>query len=242
MDLVRFGFGINNLGEIAGTGQDGGLQPPPPIRLPRCLQSLWFFSSFCVMRRVPVFLYTVPTGWFAADSCHLAAGPTSGCNLSIKLQINDSEQIAAIVRPTNGADIVRVALSTRTNTFFIPLPPGVLSVTRPSLNNLGQVVGQIDVAPGGWIWDATNGTRLLQGLVPPVWTILSADGINDQGQIVARASNSSTGFSGPVILDAEVVNTPDRPTGLTAVCNSASQVTVELAIRAKRHFLLLAHQ
>ena len=117
-----------------------------------------------------------------------------------------------------------------------------MSVIRPSLNNLGQVVGQIVGGTGGWIWDATNGTRLLQALVPPVWTILSADGINDQGQIVARASNSSTGFSGPVILDPdsrEPARTSDWPYGslqqrLASNC--------ELAIGAGRHFLLFAHQ
>lgn len=216
---AEFGFSINNLGQVAGIGQNFTVQnlPPPPTT---CL--FVFTSGFQIFLGDVNGIATVipvPTGWSPETFCCGTADS--------KMPINDSGQIAAMVRPTNGADIFRIALSTRSNTFLIPLPAGVLSVTRPSLNNLGQVVGQIDRGTGGWIWDATNGTRLLQALAPPGWTILSADGINDQGQIVARASNSSTGFSGPVILDPEVVNTPERPTGLNAVCNSASQVTVK---------------
>src|SRR5262249_39094522 len=131
-------------------------------------------------------LIPVPDGWSSPGDPH----------------VNDLGQIVATVAQNS---IFRIALSTTASTFLIPAPTGVQSVTGPRLNNRGQVVGQISGGSGGWIWDASNGTRLLQNLVPPGWTILSADGINDQGQILARASNTS-GFSGPVILDPGIVN------------------------------------
>ena len=219
--LAEFGLSINNVGQVAGIAQ--GLKPPEPPPNNPCP----FFSDgnppqVFLGAAGTLTLIPTPAGWYPDERGVVSQG---GVATTKNMQINDSEQIVAMVRPTNGADIVRIALSTRTNSFLIANPPGVLSVARPSLNNLGQVVGQIVGSIGGWIWDSSNGTRLLQDLVPPTWTILSADGINDQGQIVARAANTS-GFSGPVILDPVAVNLPDRPTGLSAICNSASQVTV----------------
>jgi hypothetical protein len=84
-------------------------------------------------------------------------------------------------------------------------------MTRPGLNNLGQVVGSIGgfggppPPSGGWIWDRIHGTRLLQDLVPTGWTILSVGGINDSGQIVALARDSQ-GVTNAVILDPATVN------------------------------------
>jgi hypothetical protein len=46
-----------------------------------------------------------------------------------------------------------------------------------------------------------KGTRLPRSVRH--WTILSADGISDQGQIVGRAANTLA--FGPVILDPEAV-------------------------------------
>lgn len=219
--LAEFGLSINNLGQVAGIAQS--LLPPqfPPNNPCPFLSDgnppQVFLGAAGALTLIPT-----PTGWYPDERGVISQG---GAPTTRNMQINDSEQIVAMVRPTHGPDIVRIALSTRTDSFLIDNPPGASSVARPSLNNLGQVVGQIVGSIGGWVWDSSNGTRLLQDLVSPGWTILSADGINDQGQIVGRASNTS-GFSGPVILDPVSVNLPDRPTGLSAICNSASQVTV----------------
>ncbi len=40
----------------------------------------------------------------------------------------------------------------------------------------------------GWIWDATNGTRLLTNLVPAGWNIEYATSINNTGVILAYGS------------------------------------------------------
>lgn len=64
---------------------------------------------------------------------------------------------------------------------LIPLGPGVAT----SINNRGQAVGFVPGGDGGFLWK--NGTRTdLETLLPPGsgWTSLSAEDINDRGQIV----------------------------------------------------------
>jgi len=64
---------------------------------------------------------------------------------------------------------------------LIPLGPGVAT----SINNRGQVVGFVPGGDGGFLWK--NGTRTdLETLLPPGsgWTSLSAEDINDRGEIV----------------------------------------------------------
>lgn len=55
-----------------------------------------------------------------------------------------------------------------------------------SLNDLGVVVGYSDA--GGWIWDASDGTQLLNNLVPAGWDVAEALSISDNGLILAQAS------------------------------------------------------
>src|SRR6185436_1822183 len=140
--IHEFAFGINNLGQVVSVSHEAILPPPPPPL--RCVTTgpphLLLRNALGVIASIPT-----PPGWYSANShsCFLGPGQngaTSNCDPSSKLQINDSEQIAAMV--TDGQGGLRIALSTRTSTFLLPLPSGVLSVERPSLNNLGQVVGE----------------------------------------------------------------------------------------------------
>jgi hypothetical protein len=55
------------------------------------------------------------------------------------------------------------------------------------LNSLGVVVGS--GVSGAWIWDAVNGTRKLNDLLPAGSNFGEVDGINDSGQILARGPN-----------------------------------------------------
>ncbi len=92
---------------------------------------------------------------------------------------------------------------------LIPLPTGANFELFVGINNSGDVVG---TASNGstWIWDPVGGLQLLSTLVPAGWTVQSAWGINDLGQIVGDASftdpntgnssQSAASFSGPVIL------------------------------------------
>jgi hypothetical protein len=70
------------------------------------------------------------------------------------------------------------------------------------INDHGVVVG-VDLSNagnGGFIWDPVDGTRQLSTLLPTGWTIISADGINDSGQIVALGSFMG-GATEAVLLD-----------------------------------------
>lgn len=104
---------------------------------------------------------------------------------------------------TDSSGVVRVFLATTTGSVLLPSLPGCQSATNPSLNNAGQVVG---TSCAGWIWDAQNGTRSLDDLVPAGWHIYTANAINDKGQILAVAGNSAV--QGLAILDPQSA-TPD---------------------------------
>jgi hypothetical protein len=98
---------------------------------------------------------------------------------------------------------------------LIVLPSGANSPT--GLNNHRQAVGRSGF--GGWIWDEANGLRNLQDLLPAGWTLVSAEGINDAGQIVAQAINSNQNFL-TVRLDPvpEPATTVLVAAGLALVC------------------------
>jgi hypothetical protein len=72
---------------------------------------------------------------------------------------------------------------------MIPLPGCATSalVGFASLNDLGFVVGSSDA--GGWIWDAADGTVLLNSLVPG-WIVDNAISINNNGVILAHGSDN----------------------------------------------------
>jgi hypothetical protein len=99
--------------------------------------------------------------------------------------INDAGQVAGF--GFNGTGM-QAFIATTSGSTAIPFPPGGadVSVTLQSVNNLGTVVGSSTV--GGWIWDATNGTRLLNSLVPSGWSVTAAASISSNGLILAIAS------------------------------------------------------
>jgi hypothetical protein len=102
--------------------------------------------------------------------------------------VNDSGQVVGI-KP-NGGD--SAFIGTTAGSIPIPLPPGATAIYSPSINNLGVVIGSSNV--GGWIWDPVDGIRLLNSSAPG-WTVTSAIDINDLGQILAGASDSTGHFS-----------------------------------------------
>ena len=96
----------------------------------------------------------------------------------------NSQNLIAGALFTGGHQIAAIGSST---TFFEPLsgsPSQALAI-----NDSGQVVGEID-GSGGFVWSSSNGingAQLLNGLLSPAsqgWSILSANDINNNGQIV----------------------------------------------------------
>jgi hypothetical protein len=100
---------------------------------------------------------------------------------------------------------------------LIPLPAGATSATvsGASLNDSGVVVG--GSLSGGWIWDASHGTQLLNSMVPS-GNISSAISISQNGLILAQGS-----FNGGTVPYVELVptglvpTTPAPGTGFLAV-------------------------
>jgi len=99
----------------------------------------------------------------------------------------------------------------------IPLPPGATTAeaTVQSINNSGIVVGGSDT--GGWIWDATHGTRLLNGLVPSGWNVEGAISISSSGLILAVAALNGGPFQYVELAPAAPVSTPGPTTWMLVV-------------------------
>jgi hypothetical protein len=104
------------------------------------------------------------------------------------IAINDLGQVAGTGIDGNGqkqAFIATVAGST-----VIPQPLHTTDLYATSINNLSVVIGYAGVSGSlaGWIWDAINGTRILNTLVPSGWNVWTAISISDNGLILAQAS------------------------------------------------------
>lgn len=106
------------------------------------------------------------------------------CTYSLGMAINDSGEVAG----TCEGSISQAFIGTAGGSTLIPLPIGATyaDVNLASINDQGMVVGGSDA--GGWIWDASDGTVLLNGLVPPGWNVEDAVSINNNGLILAQAS------------------------------------------------------
>jgi hypothetical protein len=120
--------------------------------------------------------------------------------------INDSGQVAG---DGQGAAIpLQAYIGTPAASAAIPLPPGATTATlsHGSLNNSGVIVGQSDA--GGWIWDAANGTRLLNGLVPTGWNVTNGVSISNSGLILAQASYQGGASQYVELVPAGLPGTP----------------------------------
>ena len=112
-------------------------------------------------------LVPMPSGWIASGASSL----------------NNSGQITGSGRPgsSHQAFIGTVAGSTA-----IPLPPNATGASGVWINDHGVVVGTSDA--GEWIWDAVNGTRLLNDLVPSSLGVHNVTSINNNGVILATVT------------------------------------------------------
>jgi hypothetical protein len=145
--------------------------------------------------------------------------------------VNDLGQVAGIANSeANG----QAFTGTTSGSVVIPMPVGTTYVvmTEGAINNSGMVVGYSNL--GGWIWDAANGTVLLNTLVPAGWNVSNAISISNNGHILAQASFNS----GPTqYVDLFPTGSPSAPTlsypenGLTAVPTTTT-LTWQTAIGA----------
>lgn len=130
--------------------------------------------------------------------------------------INNSGHVVA--EGANAAGLGQAFIWSGSSSTAIPLLAGTLRGTTSvlAINDSDVVVGASDYV-NWWIWDAANGTRLLNPL-PSGWTF-SAIAINNPGQILAQAT-SPQGIGEYVLLTpvAPLPTTPAPATlGLTVV-------------------------
>jgi hypothetical protein len=138
--------------------------------------------------------------------------------------INNAGQIDGI--GWNGST-TQAFVATTSGMTPIPLAAGASSAyfnysIIDSLNEAGQVVGDSDV--GGWVWDPSHGTVLLNSVVPTGWVINGAAAINDHGVILAQATYN--GGADQLVL---LTPTPEPSTFIMGLLAAAG-----LALRAKR--------
>ncbi|HEY3823254.1 MAG TPA: hypothetical protein VGL82_01795 [Bryobacteraceae bacterium] len=155
------------------------------------------------------------TAFVSTASGDAQISPLNGwCNISA-LGINDSGQVVGngfTFTPSpigNLCTATQAYIGTAAGIAAIPLPVGatVNTVGDGSVNNSGTVVGYSDA--GGWIWNAANGTQLLNLFVPAGWNITDAISISNNGLILAEGS-----YNGGATEYVELATSPEPFTGL----------------------------
>lgn len=144
----------------------------------------------------------------------------AGWTLTRGIALNDLGQVAGY--GTTGATAANQAfIGSTSGSSAIPLPPGATtaSVSFQSINNSGVVVGFSD--SGGWIWDATTGTRLLNSSVPAGWTITNAISISGNGLILAQGSLNGGVSQYVELVPGSVTLTPAPGTWLLLITGIA---------------------
>ncbi len=213
---VAVGDSINNSGQVAGWGSNGTTHQAfigtaagsTPIPLPAGWSNAYGNG---LNNSGQVTGYAFNGGGSTGQAfIGTAAGSTpiplpAGWSNSWGYGINNSGQVTGWVfqdgvccAPDMIGTTGQAFIGTAAGSTAIPLPAGWFAALGSGVNNLGQVVGW--GSGGGFIWDATNGSRDLNTLVPTGWSIAYAFSINDAGQIAGLGINSSTGFSGIVVL------------------------------------------
>jgi hypothetical protein len=102
--------------------------------------------------------------------------------------VNDFGQVAGDASPGNGS-IVQGFIGTTSGSMLIPLPAGATIANAFYVNDLGMVLGGSDA--GIWIWDAADGTRFLNSLLPSMWRVQGGvfqPSLGTSGLILAQAS------------------------------------------------------
>lgn len=121
-----------------------------------------------------------------AEGVNLIHPPRGWIFASVGYGLNDAGEVAVL--GSSGTNS-QVFVYTATGTQPVPLPSGATTVAingYSNMNNAGTVVGWSDA--GAWIWQDSQGTVLLNTLVPSGWNVTDALGISDNGLILARAS------------------------------------------------------
>jgi len=207
-----YGYGVNDSGQVAGYSSSGEIvigtiTGSTAIPAP----SGWTFAIALGVNNSGQI-----AGYLEGSSVNQAfitttAGITpvplpSGVLTAVGYAVNDLGQVAGIAN--TGANS-QAFIGTTSASSVIPLPVGAtyaLMSLSGSINNSGMVVGYSNV--GGWIWDAANGTVLLNSLVPTGWNVSNGISTSNNGHILAQAS-----FNGGAVqyVDLFPAGSPSAP-------------------------------
>jgi Putative binding domain, N-terminal len=196
-----FGYAINASGQVVGAAADLGIPDVP------------FIGTSSGSTALPI-----PMKW----------------TYVVAYSINSTSQIVGFGANAQGNS--QVYLGSVANSVAIPLPIGATSaeVNKGALNDSGVVVGSSYVGNqnlGGWIWDASDGTVLLNALVPVGWNVTDAVSISNTGLILAQASYNG-GASQYVELSPSgcvfSLNPPSISFGTSAGTSSLTVVTTNV--------------
>jgi len=212
------GYAINNSGQVGGTASGAGpdmafvgtAAGSTVIPLPSGASSTFgngINASGQVTGYGSVGVASAQKVLIGTTTSSIDVTPPSGWLYAQAEAINSSGQVAGAYELVAGG-LFYAFVGNASGLTQIPLPPGIksMSVSWGSINDSGQVVGGASTETNtgeGFIWDSTNGTQILNNLVPAGWTINNAISINNGGQIAARAS-----FGG---VASNVILTPVSP-------------------------------
>jgi hypothetical protein len=147
----------------------------------------------------------VPSGW------------STSFGYSTGYAINDSGQVAGY----GLGSLYQAFIGTASGSTVVPVPTGATDaqISFGSLNHSGVLVGGSDLngaGTAGWIWDAADGTRLLNLFVPAGWNITDAISISNSGLILAQGSFDG-GASEYVELSPEAPEPASAVLGVTGL-------------------------
>jgi hypothetical protein len=220
------GEGVNDSGEVAGWGFLGTNErafigtASGSTAIP--LLPGWTFSyGYGINVSGQVAGYGGPnsnTQAFIGTASGMTAIPlVSGWHFAEGFSINDSGQVAGW---GFSGSRYQAFIGTTSGSTAIALPTGAAyaetNSSAGSLSNSGQVVGFSDV--GGWIWDASNGTQLLNTIVPSGWNISNAVSISNDGQLILAYGSYDGGDEEFVELSAPNATATPEPGTILLAC------------------------
>jgi probable HAF family extracellular repeat protein len=178
---VAFAWGVNNLGQIVGS------------------------SAFERGGNGRGFLWE--------DGAMIDLGTIPGGHSSVALDINDLQQIVGYA-DNGGPDVEPMFWEDGVMRSIQNFELGDSGYAN-RINNLGQIVGftqfEATAKPRAFIWDETNGMRLIEDLIPPNHGLKINIGrdINDHGQIALEAARGNPFINGEFV---GMLVTPVHPT------------------------------
>jgi hypothetical protein len=183
-----FAQAVNNSGQVVGRGENmafiGTISGSTSIPLPPGWTTSVGYAVNASGQVTGAVVNSTSQAYIGTTSVSVAIPFLPGWFFTQGEGINDLGQVAGW---GNFGSVGRAFVATGTQMTAIPPPIGSTNtfVQGRSIDNQGTVIG--GSSAGGWIWDATNGTRLLNNLLPAGWDAVPIS-ISNNGLILAQAS------------------------------------------------------